>query len=447
MPFSSFNFILLLPFLLLAFWSLPPKLQKAWLLVASLIVYMAAGWRDLALLVGAVSVNWVVPRFWGGRHRIAGAMVVLNVAFLACFKYAGFLESLVTGGEAEALVIPLGISFYIFQLIAYQVELARGELEVQPPFWDFLLYIFFFPHHQAGPIMRPHAFLRCFTAPRTFFRSRLVTGLLIFLWGLFKKVWIADLVAPFVDQGFGNLHYFHGGRENLPYLAVLYGIQIYGDFSGYSDMAVGIGRLFGFKFDRNFHQPYLASGASEFWRRWHVTLSKWLRDFIYIPLGGNRGSSTRTLVNLMVVMLLGGLWHGAGWNFVLWGGLHGLLLVGERLLPLPRWPFLKLPRTLLFQALVMLTWLPFRERSPDVIWQAMGRASAWVGPGLKAAVLLFLAVLAFAWVEERLERAFVSISRTALALPFPVLSFAYGVAFWLVLVGGGHATTFIYQRF
>jgi len=237
-------------------------------------------------------------------------LIATDLGVLAWFKYRAFLAALATWDQPLAIIIPLGISFYIFQLIAYQVEVRRGQVSVKPPFLDFFLYIFFFPHHQAGPIMRPHAFLINFISPRTFFRSRMTTEAAIFLWGLFKKVWIADVVAPFVDALYFRFHDRNGTQGNLWLMGVVYGIQIYGDFSGYSDMAVGLGRMFGFNFDRNFHQPYLARGAAEFWRRWHVTLSQWLRDFLYIPLGGGRGPQSRVIVNLMVVMLLGGLRMG-----------------------------------------------------------------------------------------------------------------------------------------
>jgi alginate O-acetyltransferase complex protein AlgI len=295
--------------------------------------------------------------------------------------------------------------------------------------------------------MRPHAFLICFHQARTFFRSRLLTGLLIFLWGLFKKVWIADLIAPKVDEAYLAFHHSGGREGSLVFLAVMYGIQIYGDFSGYSDMAVGIGRFFGFKFDRNFHQPYIAHGASEFWRRWHVTLSQWLRDFVYIPLGGNRGSQTRTLTNLFLVMLVGGLWHGAGWNFVLWGGMHGAYLIAERLVPTPQGAWARWPKYVLFQLLIMLTWIPFREPSMAAIWHALPRASAWFGSATDHALKYFALILLFAHLENAMEKRFTGLVRRVARVPAPALALAYGILIFLVLIGAGNATTFIYQRF
>lgn len=446
MSFSSFNFLLALPLFVLSFWLLPRRAQKAWLVFLSFLVYISAGWSDLALLVAAVGANWAAHRLGLPRRAVAKALVVLDVAFLAWFKYRGFVGGLLGHSLASELIIPLGISFYTFQLISFQVELLRGQLEEYPKFWDFFLYIFFFPHHQAGPIMRPHAFLICFTKARSFFSSRLLTGILIFLWGLFKKVWIADQIAPKVDLAYYEFHTSGGHSGSLIALAVLFGIQIYGDFSGYSDMAVGLGRCFGFKFDRNFHQPYLAQGPAAFWRRWHVTLSQWLRDFVYIPLGGNRGGQGRTLANLMLTMLIGGFWHGAGWAFLLWGGLHGAYLVAERLLPAAR-GWVRWPRFIVFQLLVMLAWVPFREPDLGAIWAALGRKSAWMGGATDHALKLFIALLAFSWLEERLERGFVRIFKSFRALPAPALALVLGGLAFLVLCGAGSATTFIYQRF
>jgi alginate O-acetyltransferase complex protein AlgI len=447
MPFSSFNFILSLPLFVMTFWLLPKGMQKYWLILLSFIVYMAAGLPDFFLLFLAVFANWAIPFYSNEKHFTTAAMVVADLGMLAWFKYRFFLSGIVGIHSGYMLLIPLGISFYIFQMISYQVEIRRGQVTGKGSFWEFFLYIFFFPHHQAGPIMRPHAFLICFHQARTFFRSRLLTGLLIFLWGLFKKVWIADLIAPKVDEAYLTFQQSGGGKGSLVFMAIMYGIQIYGDFSGYSDMAVGMGRLFGYKFDRNFHQPYIARGASEFWRRWHVTLSLWLRDFVYIPLGGNRGSYSRTLANLFLVMLVGGLWHGAGWNFVIWGGMHGVYLIVERLTPDYQRVWIRWPKYILFQLLVMLTWLPFREPNISFIWHALSRPTAWFGADTDHALKYFAAILVFSQLENILERRFTGLVRTAGRIPAPTLAVVYGILLFLVLIGAGNATTFIYQRF
>lgn len=448
MPFSSFNFLLLLPLLVIIFWALPPRMQRHWLLLSSGIVYLYAGWKDLALLITVTFLNWFISRIWANQRRICYLMVIGNILFLGWFKYRYFLGALAgQSSPTSELIIPLGISFYIFQLISYQVELSKGVLTHPPDFYPFFLYIFFFPHHQAGPIMRPHSFLVCFERPRHWVRTRFQIGMIILLWGLFKKIWLADLIAPVANRAFDLFHSSGGEEGNVFYLSVIYGIQIYADFSGYSDIAVGLGRLFGFKLDRNFHQPYTARSASEFWQKWHVTLSQWLRDHVYIPLGGNRRGPNRMLLNLFITMLIGGLWHGAGWSFVIWGGIHGFYLIAQRFLPTPRHATSRTLGYLGFQALVMLTWLPFREPNVSVIWSGISRWSGWVSSELPLAVPLFAGILLFSWFERFLERSFVKLITTIHRVPLYVAPFAYSACLYLVLFGAGRATTFIYQRF
>ncbi len=452
MPFSSINFLVLLPVLVLVYWTLPAAARRAWLLVASLVVYLAAGWRDLALLVAVTSANWLssvtVP-----RSRLAPkVLVACDLLVLGWFKYRYFVEGLVGmgPGASGSLVIPLGISFYTFQLISYQVEILRGVITARPTFLAFFLYIFFFPHHQAGPIMRPHAFLGAFVRGRRWSAARFRIGAAIFLWGLFKKVWIADwLVGDFVARAFGELHRSLGTHGNALLLGAAYGLYIYADFSGYSDIAVGLGRMFGFKLDRNFHQPYIAGGPSEFWQRWHVTLSTWLRDFVYVPLGGNWKGRFRSSANLMLVMLLVGLWHGAGWNYIAALGLHGVYLVAER--QAIRWirksPALRAVRFVVFQTLVALTFLPFREPNLGVVWALVRRADAWVDPQTALGALLGLGAIAFSWAEDRLEQAFPRMWLRWRRLPDGAFAFACSLALLALVAVVRHETTFIYQRF
>jgi alginate O-acetyltransferase complex protein AlgI len=447
LPFSSINFLVLLPILLVIYWLLPTSAKRVWLLVASLIVYLAAGWSDLLLLVAVTGANWLSSVALPRSRLVPKAMIVADVAVLGWFKYRYFVGGMVGVGGAGSLIIPLGISFYTFQLISYQVELLRGLITRRPTFFTFFLYIFFFPHHQAGPIMRPHKFLGAFVSGRKWSSARFRIGITIFLWGLFKKIWIADwLMADFVSQSFRRLHESGGAEGNALLLGVVYGIQIYADFSGYSDIAVGLGRMFGFKLDRNFHQPYIAAGPSEFWRRWHVTLSRWLRDYVYIPLGGNRGSAWRTPANLMAVMLIAGLWHGAGWNFVVWGGLHGSYLVAERLggrflekiAPL---------KFIVFQALFMLAWIPFRETDLRTIWTLFSRADAWVSVQTAFAALLGFGIVVFSWLENRLEGTFPRWGLRWRRLPDPAFALGCSLILLAVLSGATHEAVFIYQRF
>jgi alginate O-acetyltransferase complex protein AlgI len=447
LPFNSINFLVLLPVLLGIYWLLPTAAKRVWLLIASLIVYLAAGWCDLLLLVAVTSANWLSSVAFPRSRLAPKAMIVADVLVLGWFKYRYFIAGMVGGEGAGSLIIPLGISFYTFQLISYQVEILRDILTGPPTFFAFFLYIFFFPHHQAGPIMRPHKFLGAFIKGRKWMSARFRIGVMIFLWGLFKKVWIADwLMGDFVTQSFRDLHQSSGLRGNALLLGVVYGIQIYADFSGYSDIAVGLGRMFGFKLDRNFHQPYIALGPSEFWRRWHVTLSRWLREHVYIPLGGNRGPGWRTPVNLMAVMLIAGLWHGAGWNFVLWGGLHGSYLVAERLAG--RWlEKVALLRFVLFQGLFMLAWIPFRESDLRTVWTLFSRADAWLSTQTLLGAVLGFGIVAFSWFENRLERAFPRFGLRWRRLPDAAFALGCSLVLLAVLSGVRHETVFIYQRF
>lgn len=461
MAFSSVNFLLLLPFLVAAYWLLPRDWRRAWLVVASFLVYIAAGWRDFFLLIAVTAANWLAHRLWPRSAAARRLAIVGNIAVLAWFKYRYFIAANIGLPAAGKLIIPLGLSFYIFQLIAYQIEILHGVISAAPTFFAFLLYIFFFPHHQSGPIMRPHQFLKSFREGRTWRAPRFKIGILILLWGLFKKIWIADfLMAPWVNGLYKTLAASHGAQGCAPLLAVGYGIQIYADFSGYSDIAVGLGRLFGFKLDRNFHQPFLAKSASEFWRRWHVTLSRWLQDFLFLPasvtfiewrekiFGSNADDDQRApmFAAMLVTMALGGLWHGANWTFLIWGFLHGFYLIAENLAEsaLAR---LRALRLVVAQAFLMLAWIPFRATNAGDVWALVSRWSGWAAPEALSALALFAAAILFCAFEERLEKNFVAIVRRALALPPGTLALGCGMALYLLICGIKHETAFIYQRF
>jgi len=448
MPFSSLNFLFLVPILLLVYWGLPEGLKRIWLCVSSIIVYVYAGVPDLLLLLVVTFANWASHRVFPRSRAVRIGMIIFDIAILGWFKYRFFIaDSFGIHHGPSSLIIPLGISFYIFQLISYQVEIQKGILKEEPTFFAFFLYIFFFPHHQAGPIMRPHSFLGSFRHGRPWNTLRFKNGLLLVAWGLLKKIWIADfLMSGLVDSHYAALEHAKGLQGNMLLLGCLYGVQIYADFSGYSDIAVGLGKLFGFKLDRNFHQPYIAKGPSEFWRRWHVTLSVWLRDHIYIPLGGNRHGAWRTQTNLVIVMLVGGLWHGANWTFILWGGLHGFYLVLE-----------KIQKTLgvrssvwtgmVYQCLFMLSWVPFREQNFGYIWQLAKLPQAWLSTDTLLALLLLLAIVLFSLLEDRFERAFLRISLFAHRFSLPAFCTLYALCVYLILCGVKNETTFIYQRF
>lgn len=308
--------------------------------------------------------------------------VVKNLAVLGFFKYCNFFldsaQSLAQtiGVPFETLhlnvVLPIGISFYTFKAISYTVDVYKGKLQSESNFWDFALFWAYFPTLLAGPIDRATRLLPQITQPRQIRFGQSIDGLVLILLGLFKKIVISDGIATSVNAVYANT----GGVSWLDVVAatVLYAIQIYCDFSGYSDMARGVSKLFGIELTLNFNFPYFSSTPSEFWQRWHISLSTWLRDYLYIPLGGNRQGTLNTYRNLMLTMLLGGLWHGAAWNFVLWGAYQGALLCGYRLWETPKsnsnqavWP--KLAATIAFFALTCYGWLLFRATSLEQIIQ------------------------------------------------------------------------------
>ncbi len=344
MVFTSTAFLFLfLPVFLAVYALLPARLRTSWILLASYGVY--AWWRpDFALVfVASTAVAYGVgrrvvrlregdPR---GARRALAAGVVAQLGALAWFKYADFgvdsLNAILTAWGAQPLpalnvILPIGISFYVFQAISYMVDVGRGDAPGDGRFVDVAAYIALFPQLIAGPIVRYKTIAHVLAAPRGS-PALLGEGAQRFMLGFCKKVLIADALAPVVDGAFA----LSSPTMVEAWLGVLaFTVQLYFDFAGYSDMAIGLGLMLGFLFKENFARPYLSASITEFWRRWHMSLSRWLRDYLYIPLGGNRRGPARTYVNLMVVMLLGGLWHGAAWAFVAWGAWHGALLLIER---------------------------------------------------------------------------------------------------------------------
>ncbi|MEM7410084.1 MAG: MBOAT family O-acyltransferase [Myxococcota bacterium] len=389
MLFFDFAFLYaFLPVALGVYYALPARARNGWLFVASSLFYASSSLRFLPLLWLSVLVDYAagegLARAEGARARKRWLLLSLgvNLGILAFFKYAGFLtlnlRALFGEGQVPLLeaALPIGISFYTFQSMSYTIDLYRGRIQRVRSIVDFAAYVTMFPQLIAGPIVR-FSHLESQLREREHDVERFASGLYTFVVGLAKKLLVADTLAALAAPLFaaGSPGFFDAWLAML-----LFAGQIYFDFSGYSDMAVGLGRLFGFELPRNFDAPYRATSFSDFWRRWHITLSSWLRDYLYIPLGGNRRGALRTAVNLAVTMLLGGLWHGASWNFVLWGGLHGALLGIERALRgVVAVPPLAVRRALVFVA-VVLAWTPFKlETFGETViwWSAMAGLSGW----------------------------------------------------------------------
>jgi alginate O-acetyltransferase complex protein AlgI len=445
--FPSFEFAFFFPVVLALSWALMPhpRAWKPFVLAASYLFYAAASPRYCLLLAGLTLANQLgavlVHRAPDERtaKRIVATMVAVDLGVLGVFKYYGFfvdefgrlLDSIGLGMPLPllTLALPIGLSFITFQAISYVVDVKRGLL---PPAstLDFGLYLSFFPHVVAGPIVRAREFIPQLAKPRNPSDVAVGAAVVLIALGLVKKVAIADYLArEVVDPVFGVPEAY--AAPDVALAAYAYAAQIYCDFSGYTDIAIGVALLMGFVFPQNFNSPYRATSFRDFWRRWHMTLSRFLRDFLYIPLGGNRGGKWKTARNLMITMTLGGLWHGAAWGFVLWGALHGACLVIERMLS----GRVKAPASLRWAIVfhvVVFGWILFRAENLDLVGTFLsqltepGEATLWA-PATVAAVA---AVIGFQLLPpDPLERLRLRVA----ALPSYALGF--GLAAVVALVG------------
>jgi alginate O-acetyltransferase complex protein AlgI len=378
MLFDTPVYFLFLIIVVLVYWRLSWRKQNVFLLCASYFFYGWWDWRFLLLMIASTIIDYLIAQKIADelsparRRTLLIISLCINFGLLGFFKYCNFfVESLATMLNTVGMhhipivflkiILPPGISFYTFQEVAYVVDVYKGELKPSRSFVDYGLFITLFPHLIAGPIQRPSHLLPQVQKPRTFRDRAFLDGCMLLISGLFRKAVIADSCANLANLAFD-------GRLGATFMATFIGTyafawQIYGDFSGYSDMARGAAKLLGFDFMLNFRQPYFAANLQDFWRRWHISLSTWLRDYLYIPLGGNRKGPTRTYINLMLTMLLGGLWHGANWTFVIWGGIHGFWLSLERLFrhkDSESFSWLSRAVTLI---VVGITWVFFRAKS------------------------------------------------------------------------------------
>lgn len=347
-----------------------PKWAVAALLLGSAAFYLAWSWRDGAVLLGSILFNYAVGQRQAAQPSKGwlSLAVIGNLAVLVYFKYAAFFLAFLPDTRAWQFVLPLGISFFTFQQIAWQVDLYQRRITADSGLARYALFVSFFPQLIAGPIVHARTIIPKLTRAWLARPLPWTLGVSLLCVGLAKKVLLADSLAPGVDALFNAA----AGGQALDALQVLsaafgYGLQLYFDFSGYADMAIGLGLLFGLRLPTNFRAPYRSVSVVEFWRRWHITLSHFLRDYLYTPLGGNKVAPLRRSFNLTVTMLLGGLWHGAGWQFVVWGGLHGLMLAVVHAWRRAGW--MRIPAWLAWSltlCAVMLAWVPFRAASLDV---------------------------------------------------------------------------------
>lgn len=416
MPVTSFEYIVFTIAAALVYFVIPRKVRIYWLLAASLLFYGLWSIPGAILLVVSSLGTYVIGILCQGnsdgaadekndrrRKRILTLGILLLAAELFVYKYLNFVQSqvnvLLDAAKAGfrfspvSLIMPVGISFYVFQSIGYMVDVYRGKVRPERNVARFLLFITFFPKIVQGPIERADGFLKQIGELETrsrFDYKRVAGGLILALWGFFLKLVIADRVAIFVDGVFRNYYLF--GTVELALGAIGYAIQIYCDFAGYSLIAVGVGRIFGFELIQNFDCPYFAMSTREFWRRWHISLSTWFRDYVYIPLGGSRCSAWRKRLNIMVVMLVSGIWHGAGWNFVAWGLIHGVYQVAGDLFSAPLDRLKRrlgvrtdsasyaLGRMIVTALLVTLAWVFFRAESVGVALDYLRRMACRFNP-------------------------------------------------------------------
>ena len=349
MLFNSIDFAIFLPIVFILYWFLTNKnlkLQNLLIVVASYLFYGWWDYRFLLLILFSTIVDYSVgigllkQENKTKRKILLGTSILVNLGFLGFFKYYNFfLDNFITafsffGTEIKAnslnIILPVGISFYTFQTLSYSIDVYKRKLEPTKDFIAFSAFVSFFPQLVAGPIERARNLLPQFYKKRTFDYSKAVDGMRQILWGLFKKIVIADNCAVFADQIFNNSHDYSGSTLVLG--AIFFAFQIYGDFSGYSDIAIGTARLFGFNLMQNFAFPYFSRDIAEFWRRWHISLSTWFRDYLYIPLGGSRGTNYFKIRNVFIIFLVSGFWHGANWTFIIWGGLNALYFLPIMLL-------------------------------------------------------------------------------------------------------------------
>ena len=389
MLFTSFNFLIFFPIVAMLYFAIPHKFRWLWLLFAGYFFYMS--WNPLygILLFLVTFISWfgalIIGRSAGSSPARKWALVcgvLLGLSFLIYFKYSAFfLESLTAlllrigltpSIPAVDIIVPVGLSFYSFQALGYVIDVYRGDIKAEKNLARHALFVSFFPQLLAGPIGRAKTLAPDLAARHDFDYQKARQGLLLMLWGYFMKMIIADHAAPLVAAVYDDFYYVAGYQVVLATL--LFAIQIYCDFAAYSALAIGAAKIMGISLSENFRQPYLAASVKEFWRRWHISLSTWFRDYLYIPLGGSRTSRLKKYRNIMITFLVSGLWHGASFNFLAWGALHGLYLIGEDFVASrPKTGIHRVARVALTFVLVSFAWIFFRANGLKAAIYMIGR--------------------------------------------------------------------------
>lgn len=478
MRFNSTIYVAFLALVLIVLWLLPERLRRAWLLTASVLFYGSWHYPYVVLLLGTAACahfggKWIMGAEAAVRRRRGSLVLGALVALLGVFKYldwvienANVLAGWLGAKQSLALpgwVLPLGISFYVFQAMSYVIDVVRRR-ETTYSFWDFSLYIAYFPQLIAGPIMRAKELLPQLRRPLTTRAGDLSAGVWLLVSGLFLKTVVADGIAPNVDRAFARSATAFGTLD-VWLMAVAFGLQVYFDFSSYTRIALGSARLCGIRLVDNFDHPYVASSPVDFWNRWHVSLSRWIRDYLFYPLLGGRTSRAALVRAALLSMTICGAWHGAGWTFVAWGAYHGLLIAGFHLFGSPRRPKQRLAAgrvrhgaaVLLTFALVSLGWLLFRSQTINQALVLIGRAlnPVWLGQRALGGTFylhtaaLVVAVWSSPWLSARLPRFHDSLVNRPLAAPLARVSIGavVGVMVALCTVYMSGQRTFIYFQF
>ena len=475
MLFNSIEYFFFLPIVFAIYWLLRNhlKLQNLFVVLASYVFYGWWDWRFLLLIAFTSLCSYASgllihkSQITNDQSPIANlwlvANIVINLGILAVFKYYDFFVSefgalfgISTDSLLLRIILPVGISFYTFQALSYSIDVYRGNIKPTRDIIAFFAFISFFPQLVAGPIERATNFLPQFLQNRKFSYDQAVDGMRQILWGLFKKIVVADNCALYVDQVWAT-HDTQSG-STLLLAAILFTFQIYGDFSGYSDIAIGTAKLFGIKLMRNFNNPYFSRDIAEFWRRWHISLTSWFRDYVYIPMGGNRQGLSRTIFNTLVVFLICGLWHGANWTYLVWGLYNVLLFLPLILLGKSKrykdsplvWK--QLPQMILTFALVTLGWIIFRAPSLSEAWDVccnICSGTLWSAPYiLPMQEMLFMAIgilvmIGVEWLQRNEAHGLVLNRMTSRVLRYAI----YIVLITMILWKGDSGDAFIYFQF
>lgn len=491
MLFNSLSFLLFFPLVVLGYFLVPTKLKQFWLLVASYYFYMNWNAKYGLLILFCTFCTYVcglmVEKTRTDKHKTllyTSICIVIVLSVLAYFKYTGFLlnslESLLKtvglrwNAPAVDIVLPVGISFFTFQAISYVMDVYRGEIYAEKNFFRYALFVSFFPQLVAGPIERSKNLLKQLATPQKFSFDNAREGVLLMLWGYFLKMVIADRAAIFVDAVYGDIGMYQGWY--LIVATLLFAVQIYCDFAGYSIIAMGAAKILGIHLMENFQSPYLSESVSEFWRRWHISLTSWFKDYLYIPLGGSKKGLYRKHINRIIVFLVSGLWHGAEWSFVVWGGLNGLYQVAGDILKPVREKFVhtlhinpdsighRLVRILITNTLICIAWVFFRAANISEAFQIihgmltadnmhiLARAAIFSQLLGRKNFVLLAAAIALLFFSDYCKKRGIVIRHIIARLPFWVQWLVFPCAVCAVLLfgiwGTGYdAANFIYFQF